>query len=560
MSGSHPRPDGAFQEISEDATHKEIKQRKIELDQSDINQYPRVHRTGNEICLKHYVHKYSGLKPGQKHEASGPIRVAGRVTAIRKSGAKLAFLDVYEEPGHHKIQLMLNLAQMDGIEKKAFSDHVKLITRGDVISATGIPTRTTSGELSLLANALPQILSPCLHQMPLTSYQSQSMSEIDIDILDRHVEMLTDPSMVSTMVARSKLIKTMRDFFDSQDFMEVQTPILAAAAGGATARPFETIATESSDRKLWLRIAPELWLKRLILGGLSRIYEIGPSFRNEGLDKSHNPEFTSCEFYAAHYDLSQLQRTTEDLLRSISQTIQSLNQSNLNPPSPSWFNNTFAEIDFIPALNTALGQPLPNLTTPTSQAELLEIFKSHSIPIPFKPTLPRLLDKLCSHYLEPSCTKPTWIINTPECLSPLAKSFIHPTCPNNQPVAARAELFINNREIVNCYEEENSPFEQRRKFIDQQRLARPTGPNDQSFGVDDEAHKIDHDYLRALEWGLQPTGGWGCGIDRLVMLFTGKERIGDVLSFGNLRAVTRGADRWNMKSPTTKSGSGEVAK
>jgi lysyl-tRNA synthetase class 2 len=206
---------------------------------------------------------------------------------------------------------------------------------------------------------------------------------------------------------------------------------------------------------------------------------------------------------------------------------------------PGLRDDPFAEIDFIPALNSALEQDLPNLASDTARSDLLQIFNQKSMPLPSKPTIPRLLDKLSSIYLEPQCQNFTFIINHPECMSPLSKSFIHPTAPNAQPVAARAELFVQGREIINCYEEENSPFEQRRKFMMQQYYA----SGDAGTVMDDEAMTIDEDYLRALEWGLPPTGGWGCGIDRLVMLFGGKERIGDVLSFGNLRAVTRGAEK-----------------
>lgn len=353
----------------------------------------------------------------------------------------------------------------------------------------------------------------------------------------RHVEMLTDPSVVETLKARSTLIRTLRSFFESLSFTEVSTPILSALAGGATAKPFETKATEFSDRKLSLRIAPELWLKRLVVGGMDRIFEIGPSFRNEGLDKTHNPEFTTCEFYAVRHDLSQLMELTENLLANIAEAIQAM-------PYPRPAETTqllqsvrapYQTLDFLVALNFALDTTLPNLSSPSAQSDLLEIFQSKSLPLPSHPTVPRLVDKLSSLFLEPQSTHgiPLWITNIPECLSPLAKSHIHPTAPNAQRVAARAELFIAGKEVVNCYEEENSPVEQRRKFVEQQRYGR----------VDDEAMKLDEEYLAALEWGLPPTGGWGCGVDRLVMLFTGRERIGDVLSFGNLRAVARGAER-----------------
>jgi len=250
----------------------------------------------------------------------------------------------------------------------------------------------------------------------------------------------------------------------------------------------------------------------------------------------------TCEFYAVRYDLPRLMDTTTSLLERIAEQtgIQGHPHFANLTEMIEFFRGPYQQLDFIPALNSALGEDLPDLASDGARAALVEMLKKRQIPLPAKPTLPRLLDKLSSVYLEPQCSRPTWIINTPECLSPLAKSFIHPEAPKEQAVAARAELFIHGREIVNCYEEENDPLKQRQKFIEQQKYAQGSENGDR---VDDEAMKLDEDYLRAMEWGLPPTGGWGCGIDRLVMLFTGKERIGDVLTFGNLRAVTRGAEK-----------------
>lgn len=398
--------------------------------------------------------------------------------------------------------------------------------------------------------------SPCLQRFPVEQrgFATSPLSETNYQ--PRHVEMLTDPEVIEMIKARSTLVRTMRAFFETRSFVEVATPILSAVAGGATAKPFETTATEFPDRKLSLRIAPELWLKRLMVGGMDRVFEIGPSFRNEGLDKTHNPEFTTCEFYAARHHLPQLMEYTKQLLTDIAMAIKALPHQH-KPEVAELLQSVqepYQEFDLIPTLNSALGLDLPNLSSPEAQSQLFRIFETKNIPLPSNPTVPRLVDKLSSIYIEPrSAGRPTWIINIPECLSPLAKSYIHPNAPNEQPVAARAELFIQGKEVVNCYEEENNPFEQRRKFQEQQRYAHQTalpgdGKDATSQIVDEEAMKVDEDYLEALEWGLPPTGGWGCGIDRLVMLFTGNERIGDVLSFGNLRAVTRGAEKKDSKS------------
>lgn len=219
--------------------------------------------------------------------------------------------------------------------------------------------------------------------------------------------------------------------------------------------------------------------------------------------------------------------TTEDLLSGMAAHIREFNkEGTLNPTSVN-FATPFRRIDFITGIEEQINRKLPDLTSSDAFSQIHDLFHELSLPLPENATLPRLLDELCSVYVEPQCIDPTFITNPPECLSPLSKSFVHPI--TKQIVAARGELFIEGKEVINTYEEENSPFEQRRKFEDQVRFSKAA----------DEPGEIDESYLEALEWGLPATGGWGCGIDRLVMLFTGAKRIGDVLPFGNLRAVTR---------------------
>lgn len=245
-----------------------------------------------------------------------------------------------------------------------------------------------------------------------------------------------------------------------------------------------------------------------------------------GIDKIHNPEFTSCEFYKAYANLDYLTDVTE---RLISELVTYTNQLTLKQlPSLSTCNfsidKPFPRVDFLEKLQRLMNAILPDLESPNAEAEVIQQFHANGIPLPESPTLPKLLDRLASKYLEPSCQQPTWIINHPECLAPLAKSFTDPN--TKQRVSARAELFIGGKEVVNTYEEENSPFEQRRKFEEQVK-----------YRNDEDRANVDEDYLKALEWGLPPTGGWGCGIDRLVMLLSGTDRINDVLPFGNLRNV-----------------------
>lgn len=382
------------------------------------------------------------------------------------------------------------------------------------------------------AEFLPEITSPGLAPLPFHLPESSRMQQ-------RHLDLLVNPSSRDTMLARSRIIRTLRNHLQtSLRLIEVQTPILAANAGGALARPFETRATEFLDKELALRIAPELWLKRLVAGGLERVFEIGSAFRNEGLDATHNPEFTMCELYAAHANLQDLMDMTMDLFQAISQDIHDYARTNdlqlVIPSSETFVKKNFKQIEFIPALQEALGYNLPDLASPTAVSEILGFVKGAGIqpsPSP-EPTLSKLLDHLASKVLESqSETTPLFITHHPACMSPLSKSF---TCPiTQQQVAARAELFYRGHELANMYEEENDPFEQRRKFVEQNRIKAG-----QTLADDEEPpHIVDEQYIQVLESGLPPTGGWGCGIDRLVMLFTGAKRISDVLAFGSLRNV-----------------------
>ncbi|KAL3463370.1 hypothetical protein BJX64DRAFT_257134 [Aspergillus heterothallicus] len=498
---------------------KALERRIQEVRDSCPNPYPRLRKSSISIDCSEFRSRYSYVAVNETVEEDS-VSVTGRIRTYRLAGGKLIFLDIVQDG--QKLQIMCNLRLFDGITPADFKKFYRLLRRGDAFSITGKPHRTGRGELTVLATELPQLLSPCLHDVPVDTHEHETSP------YDRHVQFLADPATVDIIKARSAITQYLRQFFLDRSFMEVNTPILNSIAGGAVARPFYTTATEFSDRQLSLRIAPELWLKRLVVGGFDRVFEIGPSFRNEGLDKTHNPEFTTCEFYSAYSNLNDLMSITEKLLSGIAQHINEFNRkAGTLTPTAVDFSAPFSQIDFITGIEAAIGRQLPNLTSQNATEQILTIFSDLSIATPSNPTLPRLLDELSSVYVEPQCINPTFIINPPECLSPLSKAFTHPS--TNQIVAARAELFIEGKEIVNMYEEENSPSAQRRKFEDQLRYSADAR----------EPGEIDEEYLKALEWGLPPTGGWGCGIDRLVMLFTGQKRIANVLPFGNLRTVTR---------------------
>lgn len=361
---------------------------------------------------------------------------------------------------------------------------------------------------------------------------------------NRHLDLLINPSSREILLLRDSIIRHMRTYFQKKlKCVEVQTPILAANAGGALARPFATQATEFPHKELALRIAPELWLKRLVVAGLDRIYEIGPSFRNEGIDATHNPEFTTCEFYLAHTNLEALLNITQVLFRGLADSVARHAESkfpNLTTPDPKVFESSFERVEFIPAIEEALGRALPDLNAPQALPELINILdeegKDWHRSLPPQPSLAKLLDNIAAAVIEPrSKNRPLYILHHPVCMSPLSKSF---TCPKTgQQVAARAELFYDGNELANMYEEENDPRKQRRKFVNQAKAKQEQLRAGARATDEDPAHVIDEQYISVLESGLPPTGGWGCGVDRLVMLFSGTKRISDVQPFGNLRHV-----------------------
>ncbi|OGE51844.1 hypothetical protein PENARI_c012G12039 [Penicillium arizonense] len=513
------RPTGTLTQhirMNSSSSEKAMQDRYQQLKYICGDPYPRLKVNKNTLTVPEFRSRYSELANNDTVETT--VSVSGRVHTSRIAGSKLVFFDIWQDD--HKVQVMCNIQSVASAEFKRF---FRLLRRGDSFSVTGKPHRTARGELTIDATQLPTLLSTCFHDIPVHD------TKHEVSPFPRHVQFLADRPTMDIIKARSALTQYMRSFFLDRSFLEVNTPIVEGVAGGAVARPFYTTATEFSDRRLSLRIAPELWLKRMVVGGFDKVFEIGPSFRNEGLDKTHNPEFTTCEFYHAYANLDHLMTMTEELLSGMAAFIEKFNTKGTLNPTTANFTTPFRRIDFITGIEEAINRKLPDLEDPKALEQVRTIFTDLSLPLPQNPSLPRLLDELCSQYVEPQCIDPTFIINPPECLSPLSKSFLHPV--TNQRVAARGELFIEGKEVVNTYEEENSPFEQRRKFEDQMRFSKDAN----------EPGEIDESYLEALEWGLPPTGGWGCGVDRLVMLFTGAKRIGDVLPFGNLRAVTRRA-------------------
>ncbi|KAI1483533.1 lysyl-tRNA synthetase [Daldinia eschscholtzii] len=485
--------------------------------------YPRLGPRPNRLSIPSFRKRYQDVT-----NAFEEVVLEGRVMSVRRSGSKLVFLNLMG--GYQQVQVMISLGQLSDPkpEPQQFKDAVHPLLRGDIISVKGTATRTHAGELTLKATELPALLSPGLAPLPEKLINQETM------VLNKHLDLLANQRTSDVFRLRSSIIKSMRDFFHENDFLEVQTPVLADYAGGATARPFLTSATEFAQKELAMRIAPELWLKRLVIGGNDRVFEIGQCFRNEGIDTTHNPEFTMCEFYSAYSNLDDLISMTEDLITRLvkhaahlaQNQLKSLEDSKIQLPEKKW-----KQVEFIPTLEEILGIQFPNLSEDDALPRLMELIgdRMGSAQEP-QLTLVETLDELAGKYLEPySHDEPVFITHHPACMAPLSKSF---TCPKTrQLVSARAELFIKGREMANMYEEENDPFEQQRKFelqieLQKARLLDSEGPGE-----------VDKSYVQALQHGLPPTGGWGCGVDRLVMLLSGAPRMGDVLSFGTLRNV-----------------------
>ncbi|CAK7272383.1 mitochondrial lysine-tRNA synthetase [Sporothrix epigloea] len=525
-----------------------------ELTEADALHYPRYQPAslaGGHISIAEFCTEFASVAVGDEvpHRR---VELAGRVLSVQRLGAKLIFLRLLDNG--EQVQVMCNLRQLrtvdtnQPVEAAAFKTAARLLNRGDHVAVTGRAMRTSAGELTLAADVLPCVYSRALRPLP------SQLVDADKRALRRHVDLLVNPPAAATLRLRAHILREMRHFFEDQQFVEVQTPILADLAGGAVARPFMTAhadesvnATSAGARALSLRIAPELWLKRLVVGGLDRVFEIGPAFRNEGIDSTHNPEFSMCEFYATYWTLPRLIAETRSLMAQLAQAALQFRATTAGVGLQAAGHNTnstsigkcaaggpFVQLEFVPSLEAALGITFPDLSAHDAYEQLRKKLGIKAGPADTGDAdggrLAKLLDRLASEYLEPrsfaDADGPLFITNHPACMSPLAKSFV---CPRTgQTVTARAELFVDGRELANMYEEENDPVAQRRKMKQQV---------EDTKGRENRSNAVDENYIAALEAGLPPTGGWGCGIERLVMLFSGARRIADCLSFGTLRHV-----------------------
>lgn len=475
------------------------------------------------VRVKHVAKRWGSIEHEQTPQTD-TVQVEGRIASIRQSGKGLIFMDIVQD--EERLQVVVNKKKA-GIADDAFEKDHRLLRRGDIVNVSGKPWRTRRGELSVLADSSVKLLAPCLHALPEKMTDERRTQH-------RVEDLLVHRDSRDVLAARAVILRSVRAFFEDRNFTEVQTPILASQATGAAANPFVTSshALGSDDglpAELFLRIAPELWLKRLVISGFDRVFEVGPCFRNEGIDATHNPEFTSCEFYQAYATLDDLVQTTQDLLSSVFARVADRFPQYQNTNLREAFAKPPNTVSFIEEVESRSGRPLPDDLTDTDA--LLAHLRSLGVEPPSDGSLSaaKLLDALSGEFIEPFCDGPTYITLHPAAMSPLAKSATVTINGRNRLVSRRFELFIDGREYVNAYEEENSPLAQETKFS--QQLV------DREKFHDTEAPVPDASYVRALEYGLPPTGGWGLGIDRLVMLATGSPRINQVLSFGGIKAV-----------------------
>ncbi len=433
------------------------------------------------------------------------VDVAGRITANRDMG-KFSFLDLRDGSG--KIQLYFHKDYLEETKLKLF----KYIDIGDIIGASGKLMRTRSGEPTVEVESFT-LLAKSLRPLP---EKWHGLSDTDTRYRQRYLDLISNPEAKETFKVRSQVIVAIRQFLNQRGFLEVETPVLQPSAGGALARPFTT-HHHALDQDFYLRIATELHLKRLIIGGLDKVYELGRIFRNEGVSTKHNPEFTTLETYEAYADYNDVRKMLEKMVSQVSKKVLGTNQVKFGEHTidlkPPWQRlklreaiQKYSGIDFAKFPDADL-----------LRAEMLRL----KMEVDPQKDRGRLIDELLSTFVEPNLIQPTFLLDYPVEMSPLAKKK-----PGSKSLVERFEAFAGGMEIANAFTELNDPIEQRERFLQQQKQLRPEG---------EPAETIDEDFLMALEYGMPPTGGLGVGIDRLVMLLTNQQSIREVILFPQLR-------------------------
>jgi len=473
------------------------------LKAAGVDLYPNNVRPQNTTAeiLTEFGNSEAEALAGLKQQFS----IAGRLMAVRNFG-KAAFVKIQDRKG----QIQSYVAK-DMLDEKAFFIFKKLDI-GDIVYISGKLFRTKTNELTIEAHDL-RLLSKAMHPLP---EKWHGLTDVETRYRQRHLDLISSPAVKEIFFRRSRIIQLIRQFMDKHDFLEVETPMMQPRAGGAVARPFKT-HHNSLDMDLYLRIAPELYLKRLVTGGMERVYEINRNFRNEGISAFHNPEFTMLEFYMSYATYEDLMSYTEELFAFIASNIfgslKFTYQGTEIDLSPPW-----RRISVKDALLQMAGM---DKSTIEDQTQALAFARKVGCEVKDTDPLGKVLMAIFDEVVEKKLIQPTFVTHYPVAVSPLSRR------SNSDPdIVDRFELYIYGREIANAFSELNDPADQRERFL-QQSKERETG--------DDEAHEMDEDYIHALEYGMPPTAGEGIGIDRLVMLFTDSASIRDVILFPLLR-------------------------
>ena len=458
------------------------------------------------------------IKENFKEDENREVVIAGRMMTRRVMG-KASFVELQDSKG--RIQVYITRDDICPGEDKDLYNKVfkKLLDIGDIIGVKGFVFKTQTGEISVHAKEIT-LLSKSIKPLPIVKYKDgvayDKFDDSEMRARQRYVDLVVNDGTKDTFLKRAIVLRTMRKFFDEHGYTEVETPILQSIAGGASARPFIT-HFNALNVDMYMRIATELYLKRLIVGGFDGVYEIGKNFRNEGMDKSHNPEFTCMELYVPYKDYNWMMKFTEELLETICIAVNGKPEVTYPDGKVISYKAPFRRLPILDAIKEKTGFDCEGKT----EEEIRQFCISKEMEVDETFGKGKLIDELFGEFCEGSYIQPTFITDYPVEMSPLTK--MHRSKPG---LTERFELMINGKECANAYSELNDPIDQEQRFIDQMKLA------DKG---DDEAMIIDHDFLRALQYGMPPTSGIGIGIDRLVMLMTANEYIQEVMLFPQLK-------------------------